>query len=618
MSAAFDMQQFTVRTSNVPDVMPTTLEELLQAARKMKESGENQEEIIDFVRVVVGRYGIRVRHDQYDAVEGTSPSTVPTEETPTEETPSEAPTEETPSVVSTEETPSEAPSETLRRVGKGQRRRDANKKPQTLSAPVIRRRDGTHHLNLGQLFEPEYKNEEHEDQPDRKIIVGRIVLSVEKRNQKASLERYIPLRQECNGVVIDARTWRALVIPPSSFNPFPTTKVVDSYLAEDLYDVIRVDDGTVVTLYCWDHPEDGPVWALASSNGYDVSSLCWIGQITYAGVFHDLATRIYPEFVTVTGMTLKTAVDGSTHLEFANLDRSRCYTVGFRHHNFHPLEFDPERMWQIQSTDLSGESPVVIFSPDDESTGLPVIPKQNVCQDLAELAAKAIALESKDEEQPKGGVLTFKLLQALGSDAFSRATDYIADLAHRKVSQPDTNVLPEEINYGFILRSKNPAITGEYSDILVETYLLTRIRKIVYERAPRSVRDNLTPDDRLEYNAMRAYLTANSREEFLALYPQWVRQYQIYEEFVNNVIQTIIHATRQRAMTPASRVPALKSATGQVASALLNHISRYERITPFHKETESIVRDYVVNPEYAYLFLNAIRSKANAKASTSK
>jgi len=406
----------------------------------------------------------------------------------------------------------------------------------------------------------------------------------------------VPLYYECNGLVIDARSWTILAVPPSAFSQNPTTKVIDPHLADNLYDIIRVDDGTVVTLYSWHHPVDGPVWALASSNGYDVSSLHWIGNLTYAEVFYDLASRVYPAFTTETGMSLETTSDGSKRLAFTTLDRSLCYTVGFRHHNFHPLHCDPERMWQIQCTNRATME--TTFSPKP-GTGLPVIPEQNVYADLTELAREA----SPGIDPPPQ--LTLDSLRSLGKNAFEVAATYIAGLT---AATPNTHQLPPEMNYGFILRSRNPAATSPYSDLLVETPLLARIRKIVYERAPRTVRDNLSAEDRLEYNAMRAFLTANERQDFLALYPQWAKRFQAYEEFVNNVVHLIIHTTRQRAMAPTNREPSLKSATGQVAKALLAHISRYEKITAFNKETESIVRDYVVNPEYAFLFLRAMSS----------
>jgi hypothetical protein len=330
---------------------------------------------------------------------------------------------------------------------------------------------------------------------------------------------------------------------------------------------------------------------MASSNGYDVSSLHWIGGLTYAEVFLDLAQRYYPGFVAQTGARVERPTPGVTRLAFANLSRDCCYTIGFRHHNFHPMLADPERMWQIQHAILTDMTPRVV-----QRGGLPAVPDQNIRTD--ELKEKA------------GGVLTFASLHGLGTDAYETALKLIEGLAGAEKASNGFGPAAAigALNYGYILRSRSPERTRENSDLLIESPLLARIRKLAYERAPRSIRDKLKADERLEHNALRAYLTANERHAFLALFPNWAPKFQVYEEFVNNVVHLVVHAMRQRAMAPATREPAMRSTTGQVARALLDHIGRHESLTAFNRDTEGIVRDYVVNPEYAYLFLRAMRT----------
>ena len=633
--------------------MPTTLRDFVLEAQRLRAEGSGQEEIIAWVYSVAERYGIRVRHDLHEphaipevvnagadagqptgpvatscgtgvaAAPGKTPS--PACEAPLEREPKAAAEtagadeaadatkpigadDATGTTNATAEEAIEATSatETIKAIKESDPKngpphsgkKKGHARERTIAVPVTRRADGTHCLSLASIFDPGLA--EGQAPPPRGATVGRIVLSGDKRGG-ASRSKGIPLHYECNGFVLDARTWRALAVPPSAFNSRPTVKAVNALLAENLYDVIRVDDGTVVTLYSWQHPTDGVVWALASSNGYDVSSLYWIGPLTYAEVFYDIAQRLYPAFGKETGMTLSKKEDGTTRLCFTWLNPGLCYAVGFRHHNFHPMLADPERMWQIQCTDLSGGIPKIVHDK-----GLPAIPEQTLYADLGLLAEAATAALGGPDEPGRQGTLTVEGLQALGRDAFTRACDFAAKCA--KNAPAFGGKLPDELNYGYILRSRDPRRTGEFSDVLIETPLLARVRKIVYERAPRSVRDELTADDRLEYNAMRAYLTANERPDFLALYPDRAPLFQAFEEFVNNVVHLVIHAIRQRAMAPTNREPAMRSATGQVARALLDHICCYENLSAFHQNTESIVRDYVVNPEYAFLFLRAMRS----------
>jgi hypothetical protein len=506
----------------------------------------------------------------------------------------------------------------------GTRRKISFTQPVPCAVPMVRMRDGSHKFVLSKVLDrpadPELHADEFADTLDPNETC-RIVLSNDKRGG-SSHGRMPTLFYECNGVVLDARTWRVLAIPPCAFNSHPRASDVDPLLADDLFDVIRVDDGTVVTLYHWMHPTNGGTWALASSNGYDVSSLHWIGPLTYAEVFFDLAQRAYPKFGAATGMTLLRGATGETTLNFASLATDRCYTIGFRHHNFHPLLADPERMWQIQCTDLSGPIPVTLYTD-----GLPVIPAQfvyappDLCR-LASLAAEALGKSGtissgKDDARPRP--LSVAGLAALGTKALAKAKLYVAGCwLNGRLEAETGESLPVEIDYGFILRSKDRKLTNGFSDFLIETPLLCRVRKIAYERAPRALRNEITADDRFEYNALRAFLTSTERADFADLYPQWQPKFRAYESFVNSVLDLTIHALRQQAMAPTSRDPALNTPIGRLVKAFIDHIRANEMdvLSPFDKNTASIIRDYVVNPEYALLFLHAMRASGRATKRT--
>ena len=160
-----------------------------------------------------------------------------------------------------------------------------------------------------------------------------------------------PLCAECNGAVIEVRPWTHLAVPPRAFDPRPSKKEVDrAFTAPDAdgvirtgrYNVIQVIDGTVVTIYSWTHPKKALVWCLASTNGFDVSHLKWDGDETYAEVLLELLAKS-PTFLAATGLRLRRGllcVD-DVRLEFQTLERGRCYTIGFRHPNFHPMVADP-------------------------------------------------------------------------------------------------------------------------------------------------------------------------------------------------------------------------------------------------------------------------------------
>lgn len=465
--------------------------------------------------------------------------------------------------------------------------------------PVYRQKNGTYALSLGRIFEPatpapDTRGRAPAQGPaqapgaaDARVV--RLVLSSDKRGG----HRPAAISHECNGVVIDGRTWRALAVQPRALNARPDAGAVDELLGSGAYDIINVDDGTVVTLYRWDHPAGEPVWALASSNGYDVSSMLWSGSKTYAEVVADLATRIYPGFVEASGMTLVKS-GGATRLAFSSLDPARCYTFGFRHHNFHPLRADPERMWQIQSFDVSGAAPVPV------APGLPLIPEQAV-------------FRPPEGAQPTG--VTVGSLRDYGAQAIERACAFSAALAKGAGQLPP--YLPPDIHYGFILRARDPSRCDGLANVLIESPLLIRIRQIAYDRGGHGGRgqEEPTAPERARFVAMRAFLGPDGGSTFLGLNPDWAPQFRRFDAFVRSVVDLIIHTMRQRAQGISSREPALHSPAGKVAGALLQHICKHEPgLTPFHKEVASLVRDYVANPAYALLFLRALPAdKAEAQ-----
>jgi len=499
-----------------------------------------------------------------------------------------------------------------------------------VSVPFTRARDGTYRMSLGQIFQEEEMNQ---PAPTRGSLVCRMLMSGGRGGTA--------VQREFSGLLFDSESWLPLATPPPAFKLRPATDAVNALLVADAYDIIRVDDGTVVTLYKWNHPQHGKVWGMASNNGYDVSSLYWMGPMTYAEVFYDLAVRRYPEFVTQTGMGI-TRTGKSTRLTFTKLDPSFSYTVGFRHHNFHPVVEDPERMWSIQSlpnlaqrygttveltlqslaVDLaatktgtsnvvSSESPKVSSESPKASSAGPALFEAGSEAPVLKIPAQATIEPTQLARELGVEQLTLAHLRTAGVCAFETAIAHISGAAR---------VFPADLafNYGYILRLRPAdrlkpgaaavvAANPDHEHVLVETPLLTRIRRIVYERAPRTIRDRLTAEERQQFSALRAFLTPD-RRDFLLIFPAWAARFTTFEKFTNSVIAEAIHILRQRVRTPPSRDPRPSTMAGHIASALLNHISKTMALTAPHRDAESILRDLIIVPENAYLFLRAMQA----------
>jgi hypothetical protein len=407
----------------------------------------------------------------------------------------------------------------------------------------------------------------------KSLIVGRVVLSCNrKRVYTGSL-----LGVECNGAVIDARTWQLLAVPPRAFNLRAPLRRVNEFLTTSQYDVILANDGTIVTIYAWNHPRCGIIWCLASGNGYDVSPFKWMGDKTYAEIIYELLSTIPTFDISQVELVKDFLCKGDTRLVFKSLDHDRCYTIGFRHHNFHPLLNDPAGIWNIQTVKLTGEGANSIQYGD---YGIPNISSQKII----------------DSEKIK---CVEDLIQ-FGQDAFIQACSAIT--AGKQGF--------EHFKYGFILRSRNPIITGECSDLLYETPLLYEVRKLVYRRPPRKIQIKINHNDRLEYNALHAFLSTTDRIPFLQLFPQYKKRFAEYNEFINHLVEIVVQRQRQNAMAPNTRIMPVKTVIATLAQAMITHIYNHEgNINVFSSMSNDIVKDYIITPEYTALYLIALRSK---------
>jgi hypothetical protein len=474
----------------------------------------------------------------------------------------------------------------------------ATPRPRAVTSHLIYARDGTLRLSLDYLFDDGPK----QPAPVRGHSVCRLLLCG-GRNRSA-------IQREFIGTVFDVRSWQLLVAPPPAFNLRPAAREVDALLAEDAYECIRVEDGTVVTLYCWDHPQRGATWSLATSNGYDVSSLYWMGTKTYSEVVFDLVSRLHPAFVSATGAALVTEA-GETRLTFTALDPSHSYTFGFRHHDFHPIRADPERVWQIQAV-VNAAAPTAVLPQAQLQTqtqtvggaaGLPAIPFQTT------VAQSALA-----RELGLANPFTLAQLRATGAHAFETAAAHISGAA---------TVSPAALafNYGWILRLKpvsalSPAasalatVHADSTHVLVETPLLARVRRTIYERAPRAVRDDISAAERFDYNAMRAFLMPGA-SDYLTLFPAQAGLFTKYQKFMDELVGAAIEILQQRARAPAREPRPPATAAGRVAGALLKHIAESAGLSAGSRDVEGILRDLVMVPENAYLFLRAVNLKTD-------
>ena len=355
----------------------------------------------------------------------------------------------------------------------------------------------------------------------------RLVMCVNKTKNKAGNKNLI--YYECNGMVFDMQDWRVLVLPVMGFCKNVANVEIKNYK------ITPVIDGTIVTLYPWNHPSKGKVWSLSSNGGYDVSGMKWIGELTYMEILQDLIERLYPNFLAHAGKN------------FENLDTNYSYTIGFRHHNFHPFKSDPEKIWQIHSTNLTTETLTENPMLQYITPQIPIICVFNTIKEIRDSLFNSIN-EALDENNP-------------------------------------------QINYGYILSAPSTP------SVLIDSPLLAKIRNLIYKSR------FIYPKD-MDIISINSYVSHKNRDIFVKLFPEWQQKFDKYDTIVQNITRGIIHTLRQRTMKSSSKEPTFQTSFGQLTKSILTDITENEKINVFDKHIESIIKDFIMQPKYIIMFNN--------------
>lgn len=368
---------------------------------------------------------------------------------------------------------------------------------------------------------------------------GRLIFKLKKNDNKKQLLYYY-----CNGLVIDINNWSILSIPPMTFNKNPITDYVRDNLKK--YDIFKIIDGTIVTIYwCGKKSE----WCISSSNGFDVSELCWMGERTYSEIIYDLLDTHSKETVLETGANLI-----NDRLIFKNLNKKYCYSIGLRTHDFHPIQLDPETIWAVQRVNLNTyEIEYHVSLPGLQPQKIEDIELEDIYENNRLALNGAIKCNSK------------------------------------------------EFNYGYILRSKHPQDTLEYSNILLESNLLKKIKKYIYDIG-KTTKYNIHNENRMDFIIINNYLNKIERVNILKIYPQFGDIFVKYDHYIDEIIKCIIEILKIKKTNDNNKLQ-FPDPIVIISYSLTNYISKFEPLNPLDINTKSVLKDYILNLEYSLLFI---------------
>lgn len=296
-------------------------------------------------------------------------------------------------------------------------------------------------------------------------------------NKKNNMNIYM---QESNGLIIERNTWKLLVVPPRTLRLNIDTKASNKFLHQGLYHIYKAQDGTTFNMYYYNK------WTISTSKGYDMNAVKW-DDLTYQQLISDCLTNI--------GLSWETFTE--------TLDKTKCYSFGFKHpkfHRFYEKEAAPVyKLWFIQYVDLNPKSETYLWAFDKYSNDL--IPSQ----------------ESIIYDPP----ISMK-------DLYMNASEALNNFKNNG-----------EVNYGYILRSVNFGTTLSHSDLYIESSLMKTIRKFWY--------DNYTIDachkngwKKEKVVTLYGFLDS-STELFRILFPQYNELLNSYAEKLNILADSMVN-----------------------------------------------------------------------------
>lgn len=407
----------------------------------------------------------------------------------------------------------------------------------------------------------------------------RLVLSTQRGKANYS----IPLCRQCNGIVIQFYECRhadipkelfdehqkikcrILNIPSSDFNPQRPANIINSYISDELYDVFEANDGTTISIYydllaCDEidniiavpnddehdeHDEhnvdDKPVepknvknklnvknigkWILSTKRGLDVERMVWRGS-SYGTVIRDLFA-VY-------------------NFSLDKLDKNKCYTLGFKHPAFHP--FQQPWGWKSETSDDNDLYDMV----KPESQELSWIKRlwfiQSVCLETNVLSTNDDIGIPFQKSVNVSAFETQKYIQRLDKNANDSFEKYVSAIKNKDKHTTLEKDIP--ILFGYILRSKDPSRTKEYSDIFIESTLMKQIRNNIYNLPFIRNKDERVKKTKmfqnLKYIILEAYLDFRRRAGFQLLFPQYVYYFNKYDLVIDKTIEKIYTALSNR------------------------------------------------------------------------
>jgi hypothetical protein len=307
---------------------------------------------------------------------------------------------------------------------------------------------------------------------------------------------------------------------------------------------------------------------------------------------------------------------------FDRLNKAYSYTIGFRHLDFHPLLTDPPKMWLIQigCGDKLVDGDAVIGIAGGVVGGQPNPTNATHAINVAGDLGTGFSMLSDNvggrvhREQLDSGINIGIPPQARLK--FNTSAKKTVALMYERGSASLHNYVESKsaghIHYGYVFRSAHG--TGHHSYVL-GSELLKSVKNLMYD-LPKQRTTTITPTNRVEYAALRAYLGFGTRSIFTCLFPQLFHLHKQYTATFAKLLSSVLAILRygvplespHRARTnkhngPRCEPTELELRASKLAPLLADHINRSGiSLDAFNEVVAAAVHDFITHPNHLDLY----------------
>jgi hypothetical protein len=428
-----------------------------------------------------------------------------------------------------------------------------------------------------------------------------------------------PVSFECNGLIVEldesSHKYKLLTLPPENFNLSKLKRNnINTFYKQKVYNIFKIYDGTNVNLYYYnDH------WVFSTTKGYDVNNLVFHNNKTYLEIINEILLN-YPNF------------------DYNKLDKNKCYSLIFKYYDYHPFILGKKNNYEqfnqiilLQSVDMYQlNNNLKLDIKYDEDIGLP-------CQEILQFNSNNI-----------------NEIFNIAQNAYTDYNNYLKrnrpDIYNNNnINIPLLNIQDELMlrnytannytpNFGFILRSVDFNITKEYSNILIESTLLSNVRQLIYnhklinnnkllnETNDNYYTGNIENINTLNFNKLKSLITINKHFIFKALFPQYLQELYDINQFLYNYLPMYILNNRDVLYKNINNVHNIMNNSYTISTNLvdmpnfqINNINELNKLSLLLLidinnsklnlnvfEGKSILTDYIINMKYIFIYYKFI------------